>query len=152
MLFVCSYYVKQDYRLINPGIFGSVQYFSSFAQMRAGLEEEAGDQRVDGILAAWMTVDRVVAQRKTGAGVELLVKWCELGYDEASWERAEDLKGPEAAAAIAAFRRREPISDAARRARAKVSLLFQHLLWFQGVSTVPVSPNVVVRPFWGCRC
>lgn len=58
-------------------------------------------------LETYKTVDRVVAQRETGAGgVEYFCKWTNLNYDSCTWELLEEIR-PIAKDQLEAFRKRE---------------------------------------------
>ncbi|EPS97739.1 hypothetical protein FOMPIDRAFT_38562 [Fomitopsis schrenkii] len=58
-------------------------------------------------LETYKTVDRVVAQRETGAGgVEYFCKWANLNYDHCTWEPLEEIR-PIAKDQLEAFRKRE---------------------------------------------
>jgi chromodomain-helicase-DNA-binding protein 4 len=38
-----------------------------------------------GVRPAWLTVHRIVSHRQTRSGIEYLVKWRDLPYDQATW-------------------------------------------------------------------
>ena len=58
-------------------------------------------------LETYKTVDRIVAQRETGAGgVEYFCKWTNLNYDHCTWEPLEEIR-PIAKDQLEAFRKRE---------------------------------------------
>lgn len=45
-----------------------------------------------GVKPAWLEADRILSKRTSERGEQLyLTKWRELGYDQATWERAEDI-------------------------------------------------------------
>ena len=50
-------------------------------------EDEESNDVVDGVRAAWLLVERILAEDKG----KYLVKWKKLPYDEATWEKASAL-------------------------------------------------------------
>jgi hypothetical protein len=68
----------------------------------AGVDSDDDDEAldvVDGVQAAWLLVDRVVAKRQG----KFLVKWQQLPYDEATWETGDVLFTPDDKQQLAKF-------------------------------------------------
>ena len=61
----------------------------------------------DGVRPEWCVVERVLAERACHDGAtQYLVKWCDLGYSESTWESTEDLKSLEDLEAIEMYNAR----------------------------------------------
>ncbi|XP_024544547.1 CHD3-type chromatin-remodeling factor PICKLE [Selaginella moellendorffii] len=70
-----------------PGLRMKMNHFHKTCEaMKELADEDQGPIRVE-----WITVDRVIDERETENTKEYLVKWKELGYDEATWEVKEDI-------------------------------------------------------------
>ena len=63
------------------------------------------------------TVERVISERSSEIGVELLVKWCSMTYEDCTWEQESDISTAE----VEAFRTRmlKPLRVAGSRNRQK---------------------------------
>eukprot|EP00192_Tetraselmis_astigmatica_P001503 CAMPEP_0117687286 /NCGR_PEP_ID=MMETSP0804-20121206/23042_1 /TAXON_ID=1074897 /ORGANISM="Tetraselmis astigmatica, Strain CCMP880" /LENGTH=1720 /DNA_ID=CAMNT_0005499315 /DNA_START=24 /DNA_END=5186 /DNA_ORIENTATION=- len=58
---------------------------------------------VHGVEPSWTTVERVIDMRHREDAIQYMVKWEGLGYDEATWEWAKDIRGAEAEGAVSKF-------------------------------------------------
>lgn len=76
--------------------------------LKLKLKNAREDPDVDQRLKDYTTVERVIAARNTRKAREYLVKWVDLGYDEATWE-TEDVVKPYQEI-IKAFNSRRPIA------------------------------------------
>lgn len=76
----------------------------------ASLETMAGQ-----INPEWTTVGRIVAvSSRQKRKRKYLIKWQGLPYDEATWEEAKDVQGPEFDQEKKRFSQRKPIARQAR--------------------------------------
>lgn len=67
-------------------------YLRTQNHLRSKLEDEDGP--VNGLRPEWTCVDRIIAARQDRQKEkEYFVKWKELGHDEATWEKEEDVLG-----------------------------------------------------------
>ncbi|CAK9195050.1 unnamed protein product [Sphagnum troendelagicum] len=71
-----------------PGLRMKLNYFHK--QLEAAKRWNTDEERVP-VRPEWTTVDRILDTRNHGDVTEYLVKWKELGYDEATWEVKEDV-------------------------------------------------------------
>ena len=74
---------------------------------------------VDGIHPDWCVVERVLGEREGPVDGEqqYLVKWCDLGYSESTWESADNLVSEEDLEAVAQYKARKALE--AKKAKQK---------------------------------
>ena len=76
-----------------PGVKAKLHHFLhpklALTHRKEGEVEEAEEQR--GMREEWVTADRIIAARGRESRREFLVKWRELGYEHATWEKAADV-------------------------------------------------------------
>ncbi|KAK9827617.1 hypothetical protein WJX81_006723 [Elliptochloris bilobata] len=110
-------------------------------EREAAAEEDADCVPHTSVPLAWTRVDRIIARRLRGKAAELeyLIKWQELGHNEATWESAASLTSDAALEAVAAFGRRRPIVDelAERRPAAPAGKRGRHGRGAPGAGTGP---------------
>ncbi|KAK9793449.1 hypothetical protein WJX73_007753 [Symbiochloris irregularis] len=88
---------------------GKAQLVRNFMQRRAvdGRDEEL----VEGIHPDWLLVERVIGQHTTVRGTDYLIKWCGLGYAEATWMSAEALTDDQAHVERFLERQKPPVKE-----------------------------------------
>lgn len=86
-----------------------LQAAQSDPSLRLRIRNAQEDPDVDQKLKDYTTVERVVAVRNIRKTREYLVKWVDLGYDEATWETAEVVKPYQDI--LRAFEARKPIAS-----------------------------------------
>ncbi|KAK9828698.1 hypothetical protein WJX72_001585 [[Myrmecia] bisecta] len=96
----CSWVRESDLELLGRRLPGVRAKWVNFLRKdnQAGQANDHADESdvgdwVWGVHRNWLLVDRVVASReKRGSGMQYLVKWKDLGYDECTWEDEADLR------------------------------------------------------------
>ncbi len=78
----------------------------------------------DGIRTEWCVVERVLSERDSPMNGErqYLVKWCDLGYSESTWESADSMGSDEDLAAIAQYKARSATEAEKAKRKAMVDM------------------------------